>query len=190
MVGRQVVEKKSGCMKRLISVVPVSMLLVQAAVAGPAGLSMGMTLADVHQAGQVAPGRSRHVYTLTREPDRDNPFSAYQLFITPTFGLCKIVAVGPVLAPGASADLLAAFKEEERMLAGRYGSVQGEEDKSGALSAYWYDPGQGLMQDDLRAVKLEANRLKSGDGYLSIAYEFRNFVDCQQEDEESGRAGL
>ncbi len=151
---------------------------------------MGMTLADVHQAGSVSPGRSRHVYTLTREPDRENPFSAYQLFITPAFGLCKIVAVGPILASGSGADLLAAFKEEERVLAGRYGGTQGEEDKSGELSAYWYDPAEGLLQDDLRAVKLEASHLKSGSGFLSVAYEFRNFVDCQQEDQESGRAGL
>ncbi len=176
-------------MKKRFAVLAAFFLVSQAAVAGPAGLTMGMTLADVHQAGHVAPGKSRHVYTLSREPDRNNPFSAYQLFITPTFGLCKIVAVGPVLSPGARADLLAAFKEEERMLAGRYGAVQTEEEKSGALSAYWYDAALGL-RDDLRAVKLETNQLKSGSGYLSVAYEFRNFVDCQQEDQESGRAGL
>ena len=176
--------------KRFLAVLPGLALVVHTALAGPAGLSMGMTLGDVHQAGSIAPAKSRHVYTLTREPAREDPFSAYQLFITPTFGLCKIVAVGPVIAAGAGADLRSAFREEERALAGRYGNVQSEEDKSGDLSAYWYDPVQGLLQDDLRAVKLEANHLKSGSGYLSVAYEFRNFIDCQQEDEESGRAGL
>ena len=176
--------------KRFIVLLPGLALAAQAALAGPAGLSMGMTLADVHQAGSIAPGKSRHVYTLTREPDREEPFGAYQLFITPTFGLCKIVAVGPVLSSEASGELRSAFGEEERLLASRYGRAQVDDASSGALSAYWYDPGLGLLQDELRAVKLEANHLKSGRAYLSVAYEFRNFSDCQSEDEESGRAGL
>ncbi len=176
--------------KRFIVLVPVLALAGHAALAGPAGLAMGMTLAEVHQAGSIAPAKSRHVYTLTREPDRDDPFEAYQLFITPTFGLCKIVAVGPVLASGASSELRSAFGDEERLLASRYGSARMADASAGALAAYWYDPGQALLQEELRAVKLEANHLKSGRAYLSVAYEFRNFADCQSEDEESGRAGL
>ena len=177
-------------MKKRLILVPVLALAVQAALAGPAGLTMGMTLADVHQAGSVAPCKSRHVYTLTREPDGEEPFSAYELFITPTFGLCKIVAVGPVLASGGAGELRSAFGEEERLLASRYGAARADDARSEAFSAYWYDPDQGQLQDELRAVKLEANRLKSGRGYLTVAYEFRNFIDCQSEDEESGRAGL
>ncbi len=165
-------------------------LAANAVLAGPAGLEMGMTLAEVERAGTVVPGKSRHVYTLTRGGGRETGFLAYQLFITPAFGLCKIVAIGPSTSV---TEVQSAFRDEEHVLAIRYGSPRqddGEKPSNTLSSAYWYELGQGLMRDELRAVKLEANTLNAGRGYLSVAYEFRNFSDCASEDRESGQAGL
>jgi len=182
--------------------------VAKAALAGPFGFEMGMTLAEVQHTGTVTPSKSRHVYTLTREPSSAAPFIAYQLFITPTFGLCKIVAIGPVFKTSADgAAVQSAFREQKKALEGRYGNpillddlksseakpvnwMTGLAKQVQSLSASWYEGGRSNLGEGLQAVKLEANGLSSERGYLSVAYEFRNFADCQTEDRESGRAGL
>lgn len=186
----------------------LSALLVSCAHAGPFGLEMGMSVNEVRKLAPLTANADRSIYTMHDVPVPNASFTMYKLFITPLFGLCKILAVTPVIRSNAEgADLRAAFDRVEKDLRAQYGAgkridtfkagsaweaprqwMVGLAEEQQALNAYWYRAEDALLPDSLRAIKLEANALGEDRGYLALGYEFTNFGSCLAEDKDSDLA--
>lgn len=167
--------------------------------AGPFGLSQGMSLEAVKKHGAFVPF-SGQAYTYhgvglkSGHPD----FRSYYLTVTPTHGLCSIVAVGEKIpSNGQGIELRNKFYDILEALIKKYGN-NGELDddlKVGSkltdanqwmealaaeqrrLVARWFKP-EVKLPDSIDSVFLRALANVSDGGSIALTYNFDNSREC------------
>ena len=75
--------------------VAIALFAAISAVAGPLGLSKGMTLEEIKRHGNftLIPGETL-VYSSPTLTNGHPDFEKYEAILTPQHGLCKIIAIG------------------------------------------------------------------------------------------------
>ena len=169
------------------------------AVAGPLGLSKGMTLEEVNKHGDFKPVTNEtYMYRSSTLTNGHPDFELYTVVLTPQHGLCRISATGKDVNTNVYGDALKdKFSSLSVALSEKYGKPDSSFDylKKGSiwnesqdwmislhknervLSQYWIKK-QTSLPDSLQAITLEANALSQSKGWVSLFYEFDNFKAC------------
>jgi hypothetical protein len=182
-------------MKRL-AVAFVGAVLHTAALAGPFGLEMGMSLKDLQAFTTLRPDGLHRFVTKTL-PNGHPELADYGLTVTPLHGLCKISASTEVISTGADGvELQSAFDRLHSALTKRYGTSKRHDrlrsdsalsrpddwmmallKKDRTLVAYW--TGQDIrLPNSISVVMLETVAAGTSFGYIYLAYEFKNSSEC------------
>ncbi len=169
------------------------------AVAGPFGLSKGMTLEEAKKYGDFVSGNSPFVYTAKTLAGGHPDFESYSIILTPQQGLCKIQASGKDVNTSAFGDeLKAKHIEFVKALSNKYGSPGNNYDflrlgsiwkdpqdwmmallkKERTLASYWSSPERTNLPDSLLSIELVTAALSGSKGYLRLSYEFNNLDAC------------
>jgi len=167
------------------------------AMAGPFGLEKGMTLKQIDNAQQVAPGK----YKVASVPKPHSAFGSYIVQIGPQSGLCWIKGIGKDVGTSVyGLELKSAFNQMKEKLEHTYGmpevidrllpgSIWNEPKdwmmalikKERLLAAIWSEKSKATLPIDLRSVSLIASAMKTNFGYIAVEYSFINESDCDAE---------
>ena len=181
----------------LLCTVVLAIGLSGQAMAGPFGLEKGMTLKQIDNAQQVAPGK----YKVTSVPKPHSAFDTYAVQIGPQSGLCWIKGVGKELRTSVyGLELRSAFNEMKEKLEQAYGkpevidrllpgSIWDEPKdwmmalikKERLLAAAWSEKSKATLPIDLQWVGLGARAISTNSGYIAVEYSFINKSDCDAE---------
>lgn len=168
---------------------------------GPFGFTQGMTLAQLKKVGPITSSAMPLVYRTTVAPKPHPGFEGYSLVVSPTNGLCKVLAVGKdIQTNGFGIDVRSAFERLETALTERYGSSSkfdellpgsiwkdandwtiGLAKKERFLMAAWNRKYGSTLPPGVDTIALEAKGMSNGKAYLQLAVEFENFDKCQAE---------
>lgn len=175
------------------------LLLSSLAIAGPFGLSKGMTLDEVKKLGNFSPEKEPFWYKAYKINKGHDNFEAYSVLITPTHGLCKIVGVGrDIYTNSFGEQLKSKYKELTSAITQKYGEPTGEYDflrngsiwtddndfmmglakKDRSLVSYWFASKGANLSDGLSAISIRASALSNSKGFINIGYDFDNVDDC------------
>lgn len=186
---------------RILLVTVFAVLFAQYTIAGPFGLSMGMTIKDIDSKAQkVAP----NVYLTKEVPKPHSAFDEYVVKIGPKNGLCWIKAIGADISTSSyGIELKSAFDE----MAGKLKKAYGKGEITGMLlpGSIWDAPNEFMMamikqerflmaiwqkekgsklEDGLSEIGLIASASGRENGYLSLEYSFSNKEACNKEIDE------
>lgn len=180
----------------------VTVILVVAsfsAVAGPFGLSKGMTLEEVKKYGAFVSGDSPFTYTAKTLSNGHPDFEIYSIILTPQQGLCKIQTAGKdVKTSSFGSELKEKHNDLVKALSNKYGSPGNNFDflrtgsiwkdpqdwmmallkKERTLASYWSPPERTNLPDSLLTIQLEAAASSGSTGYIRLGYEFDNLDAC------------
>lgn len=173
-------------------------LIPAASYAGPFGLEMGMSHADISKIVNLEVKASA-LYTASELPKKHPDFNRYILVITPPHGLCKIVAMGNTITTSVyGTELLSKFDTLEQSLSAKYGtSTRYDYLKSGSI---WSEPRDWLMSlrknermlasswdnktkelpDNLSYIEIGASVLGVQTGVIHLIYQFKNVDKCME----------
>jgi len=178
-----------------ILIIPIVLLFTASALAGPFGLSMGMTK---EQIGGDLKEVEQYWYETPSVPSPSSYFKSYRLFIDKNLGLAKIVARTEAIKTNIyGTELKRRFQEMENLLLKKYGTnekadylrpgsiwnkpkdwMTALEKEERDLVAFWTKESGASLLDDLEGISLMAIALDSNHGLLFIEYEFSNFEEC------------
>ncbi len=197
---------KSSLLVSFILLVSLVSLAQDKPAAGPFGFERGMTREQITQlVGKGTPSAKnpRVVLTVTSAPNPNPAFEKYVLFISPTQGLLKVVAVGVTIQTGdTGSELQSGFSAIVSGVSQKYGKPSNTFDSCNggtgcSDSAYWM---LSLMEKNrtleafwemkdrppvnfVTMISLETNPLSLNTGYFSLGFEFEGwnqFVDSEQ----------
>jgi hypothetical protein len=168
-------------------------------IAGPFGLTMGMKLSEFKglKLARKEPGS----YKTKEVPKPHNAFPDYLLLFGPKTGLCKVVALGKVVATSVyGTELRSAFDTLEERLKAQYGknerldylregSIWNEPKdfmtalfkKERVLASYWSAKEGSRMKDELKTIELEVHPLSEENTFMIVSYDFQNITECLKE---------
>ena len=179
--------------------VAIALFAAISAVAGPLGLSKGMTLEEIKRHGNftLTPEKTS-VYSSPTLTNGHPDFERYTVILTPQHGLCKIMAIGKDVSTSVyGSELRSSFEGLSNALSTKYGKsnsafnflqagsiwnepnewMMGLFKKERTLSSYWYDSKKKLP-DSIHTISLSANALATSKGWITLNYEFDNVDDC------------
>ena len=178
------------------------------ALAGPFSLRKGMTIKELKQHGALVSDETPGFYHSRQLKNGHNSFESYTLIVSPTIGLCKIIAVGKNIESNSSgAQIREVFDFLKEPLVAKYGSPSDNFDFL-AVGSIWNDRGDWMMSlvkkerhlatfwtsenlpDNLKNIGLNAHALSPSTGYLKLTYEFDNAEACLAELRTKGNATL
>lgn len=181
---------------KYISTAALFFAINSVSVAGPLGLEMGTSLAQIKSKSPLKTEEPYQFSTPTL-PDGHPDFNDYRMIITPQHGLCKLIAWTPAIRTNVyGTELLSAFERYFSVLTTKYGSAKRydflrsgsiwneEKDwmmalrkKERTLVAFWTEK-EVQLPDNLSAIKIEAYANGTESGMISIGYEFKNSDEC------------
>ena len=138
------------------------------------GFSMGMTLtqANALAALRLLP-RNSATFAARRFPVPHPPFSEVLVQISPTVGLCRVVASTPATETGQAVPLLDAVLRE---LVERHGTPEADVGRDPTARAVWAEPfGPGS------AVWVYEAKDPRGSSTIVVDYLFTNYTTCRDE---------
>lgn len=163
------------------------------------GITMGTKLENLseYKPVQVEPG----VYYLSSAPKPNSFFDEYRVILSPSYGVCKVMAFTPTKNVDAAGEALQKeFHELESTLKGVFGNfsnfdflkVGSKREKPGDwmislaegdrnLASVWNRPEKSIMPPTLSILALQAQAENASEGYMLLTYEFNNFQDCIKE---------
>lgn len=171
------------------------MAVPAAAMAGPFGLDMGMTLGELGNPKSLGKG----MYAL----DVPKPHSAFERYagqVGPRSGLCWIKAMGrPMESNPYGSTVKAAFEDVKRRLEAIYGTpevfdrllpgsswrdskdwMKSLQKRERLFHAKW-DSAKAALPSNLDSIFLYAYANGSESGGVAIEYSFANEKDCERE---------
>ncbi|HEX8697000.1 MAG TPA: hypothetical protein VF746_31570 [Longimicrobium sp.] len=176
--------------------------------ARPFGFRAGATLSSLSSYG-IERTDNNGIYRVRRAPESHPDFDGFTLVISPSHGLCKVVASSRTVETSAYGDRLKNLYERIRdALHAKYG--EGEEFdylRSGSiwdeprdwmmgllreertLASYW-GRDSGTLPGNLQAIALKAVALSPSSGFLLLNYEFSTFAACKEELDRATRNPL
>lgn len=181
-------------------IVAISMLVPAIVMAGPMGLSQGMTLAELQKQGPfIASAGGPSFYKSSTLAKGHPEFETYMAILTPEHGLCKLQAVGKVGASDAYGSALRSkYERLITALTEKYGKPSDKfnflkagsmwkESQYWMMSLYknqrilltsWHKSEKLRLPDSLESIQVEASAKDSDKGYVSLSYEFSNVTEC------------
>jgi hypothetical protein len=191
-------------MKRPFSIpaaVATGVFLGTNAIAGPFGLSQGMTLEQIGGRPMDVGGKGK--YMITEVPKPHSAFGDYVIQVGPKSGLCWVKSMGKPLETSVhGTELQSAFHDMETRLEAAYGKhltidelrpesiwnrpnewMQGLAKRERELAARWSSTDGSQLPKDIRQVELYAVPYPTSlnKGLLMVEYEFANFDACKAE---------
>ncbi len=193
-----------------IAFLPSRVLAQKDAAAGPFGLRMGMTAAELRQVLDVKapePDQRPLVLQTERLPRHHDAFEGYLLIVSDKVGLCKIVGLGETIAVKPEGkELRAAFEDLEEAIGKKYGRhltrdeigpgssftdkkqwMQSLHAKERQLAAFWDAEERSTLSDDIIEIVLDARTLSETEGYVRLYYTFSNWGRCEEEGKQARR---
>jgi hypothetical protein len=187
-------------MIRTLGTLTVALASAFAAHAGPFGLEMGTSVADLKKQMPAISTAGSNKFITSTVPKGHEAFETYGLLATPEHGLCKIMAIGRTVVTSVyGTQLKEKFNDVSDALESKYGKPDsdGKHDflnrgsiwnepqdwmmalrkKERTLFRYW--SGKNLP-DNLSTVSIEATAQSTEKGYVIVYYEFSNFAACRQ----------
>lgn len=175
------------------------------AASAPFGLVMGAKLSDVI----VVKKSADEVYEI-KPPVPNSEFETYFVRITPTEGLCKVIAVGRDHGGDTNGvEIRQTFSEFERNLGEKYGdgrkfdflksgSIWKENGewamavsrKERSLAKFWDRSEGSRLPNDIAAIQLEAKATDRSTTYLALNYELSNYEACTSHRENADKSAL
>ena len=170
-------------------------------LAGPFGLEQGMSLEQIKKIAKLGKVDKFHYFAKTL-PKGSNEIKLYMLKITPTEGLCKIVAVTQDVPTNPNGEELRdEFDSYVKILSEKYGRVPASNKRdflhAGSIwkdSKYWmrslgdsertlqyfWDTEKSKLPDSISFIILKAlvGAKEISPGFLHIVYEFNNIDKC------------
>ncbi|MFA7404537.1 MAG: hypothetical protein WC007_11105 [Pelobacteraceae bacterium] len=201
-------------MLKKILVIAAIVLNCDVAFAGPFGLEQGMTLKQLSKITKLERINNAYTYRTNKVPKPYNDIESYQLYVSPTDGLCGIRAVSKKINTGAyGEDVLHKFSKVEAALISKYGANESTNElkegsiwrasnewmmsllqKERELSAYWYIPEEEEDEyeliDNLYKIKLQAYALSPSRAYYDVYYYFSNANKCFETFKKLDNSGL
>jgi hypothetical protein len=186
------------CKKVLLFALLSVIILSSHALAGPFGLSMGMSLEEFGP-NPVNVGHGK--FRVENVPKPHSEFVYYIVQVGPTKGLCWIKAIGKDIETSAyGIELKNAFNSMKERLKSNYGesktmdlllpgSIWNEPSdwmmslikKERILVSIWNKDGESDLSEDLKQIGLITSSISQNKGYISIEYSFVNEDDCEDE---------
>jgi hypothetical protein len=169
------------------------------AIAGPLGLSKGMTLEELKKQGAFVSGNQQFVYTAKTITSGHPDFESYTVVLTPEQGLCKIQAVSKDIETSSfGTELEGKYNGLVEAMSGKYGApgknfnflrsesswkepqywMMGLLKKERRLIAFWNKPENNNLPDSLQLIMIETLPLSGSKGFLKLVYEFDNIDAC------------
>lgn len=183
-------------------IIAAATFVVANAIAGPFGLSQGMSLAEVQKQGPFALVPSEQfLYRTTTIANGHQDFKRYTAVITPETGLCRIRASGRDITTSVyGSELLRKHQELVDALTEKYGKPSNKFDylKAGSiwkdpndwmlallrgervLKWFWTDKEGSKLPDSLDGISVTAHALSQNEGYIELAYDFKNVTRCSE----------
>lgn len=185
--------------KLLVSIAcGISLAASHIAMAGPFGLSMGMSIEQIDsKAKEVAPGK----FVTKNVPKPHSAFEQYAVQVGKKNGLCWIKAIGKDISTSSyGIELRSAFEEMKGKLTKAYG--KGETTDLLMPGSIWKEPNEFMMamikkerflmagwstekgsklKGNIKQVGLIASPGGRSKGYLSVEYYFSNNEACDKE---------
>lgn len=162
--------------------------------AGPFGLEMGMSKAEIEKKC-VLVLISTDYYEAKKVPLPHSDFETYKLVIDEKFGLCHIIAISGLIETNRYGDKIKEkFDLIEKNLISKYGPnlkydfvkagsywdepqywMMGLSKNERVYSAFWSAEDGSTPPEGVRGISLEAMAVSSEDGGIAISYESKNF---------------
>lgn len=176
--------------------------------AEPFGLSFGMSESAVKVLVGTLTGEAPGLRAAGRVPRPNQNFTIYMLGISPTVGLCRIVALSPEIPINDFGDpIKARFQQVSDQLTARYGKSFTYSDalRTGSI---WNDPNDWAMAlakderelsrrwfrpagfSDLVAIALQAEGVSRNSARLALIYEGPQVSTCTAEARKTDSGGL
>lgn len=198
-------------MKKIIFTAAIFAALSLGAIAGPLGLTKGMTLEQLQKKGALVEGTQTFTYTAKNLASGHPDFESYMFVVTPEHGLCKVVALGKTINTNVfGADVKSEYESLLNAITAKYGAPSSTFDTLLAGSI-WRDPNDWMMglfkkernltsywtlstiknlPDSLQSIMISASGLSPNKGYIHLGYEFDNFDKCKKSIEAKTNANL
>lgn len=165
-------------------------------MAGPFGLEMGSSLADLKKQITLKP-ENIGLYTTQSVPIPHPDFQLYKLIISPNHGLCKIIAFSKNISTSIyGTELVSKFSNIESALTTKYGNpkkfdnlqpgsiwnepqdwMMGLLKRERTLSSLWTKE-ERTLPDNLQAIEIKAIAASTEQAGLMLTYEFTNADKC------------
>lgn len=175
-----------------------AMIFMQQAIAGPFGLTEGMTVHQILEHGAFQRYQNEKGVYISRSMKHGHPdFELYIAIVSDNFGLCKVVAHGEKIKTDKNgSEIKSRFNAHKKALVKNYGPATQEFDfidastddvgfdnwmdtltkKDRVLAAYWSKTGK--LPDRLSGIELDAIGSGSNLGHIQLSYEFINSKKC------------
>ena len=157
-----------------------------------------MTQEQLKRAGVEIGAPKDGWYETKRLPKSLDFFEAYELWVEPGVGLCKVRAVGRTISSSSFGDqvksefnaleklLLAAYGRNKQFDFLRGGSIWADGNewmmsmlkKERTLASFWDESEGSTMKDHVLRIALYANGLSISRGFIEVVYEFDNVMAC------------
>jgi hypothetical protein len=164
--------------------------------AGPFGLERGMPLSSLRIIKKNGP-----ISYIVAVPSPIDAFERYNVIATESAGVCKISAMGrDVDSDAYGYSIKQKYEELKATLIKKYGDPKTYEflqfksiwdeprdwsmsiyKKERVHSSFWSKNVGSTTPDGMTGIILEINSVESGTNYLSLMYEFDNFLQCKSQ---------
>lgn len=184
-------------MKKLL--IAATFFATATVIAGPLGLSKGMTLQELKKQGTFAPSNEPFIYTAKKIANGHPDFESYTVIVTPEQGLCKMQALSKDIETSSfGTELESKYQTLTNALSEKYGTptknydflragsiwkdsqdwMMGLLKKERTLTAFWINEGNTNFPDSIKSIKVETVALSGSKGYIILGYEFDNLSEC------------
>ena len=183
--------------KLLISIFIFSLAFINAAQAGPFGLSMGMSKQELGKMEHISTNR----YRLDAVSNPDPNFSDYIVMVGGKSGLCRIKALSvKIQTNGYGSEVKDKFESLESTLNERYGKhkkqdmllpkskwneptdwMMGLLKEERFLESYWDTKEGSNLPDNVQSILLRATAVTTNKGMIILEYIFENFGEFMKE---------
>lgn len=188
-----------------------SICINSAAHAGPLGLEMGMSLAELSKTVKLKQEQP-FMYSATSLPNGHPDLKDYRLMITPEHGLCKVVGfTDPFTTDVYGQQVQDKFQKFEDALTSKYGTAKkfdmlrpgsiwrdprdwttALKKEERVLSSFWSLKGKSKssLPDNISSINLEASAIDSERAMIMVGYEFTSANDCLKSIEKKKNSSL
>lgn len=173
--------------------------------AGPFGLDMGMTLAQIQQKTGKVPVLSQDDLYEIVPPNANNLFESYMVRVHPKYGIYSIRAIGKdITTTGYGYEVKSTFNDLVASIGKSYGKykkfdylqarsiwdepndfMMGLVRKERTLAAFWDKEEQSTLPNDISEISVAAYGLSSSKGYIVLIYNSPNKVIIDAEKKAS-----
>ena len=194
--------------KKFISIFIVLLFPLEV-LSGQFGLEVGETKESIQKKGVRLIESESYWYLTNKLPKGNSQLNNYSLLITPISGLCRIVGRTESIETNSfGTQLISKFEFFETALNKKYGKGEKYDFvKSGSIwddEKYWmmglyqkeryltsiWDKEKDNLPNHLNSIALDTHARTTGEGVISLNYEFINTAKCYEEQDAADTDNL